>query len=239
MVNSAASIHITRCLDNLSRAGVGTTRSGATLSDKGLEWLNSALYRVSKKHDFRELVRLYQATTIASIKTYTTPVSYKSIKSIRLIDGLNSYKLIAVAPREFDRFIANPAASTTGRPLWYALYGNNIELYPVPDAAYTLYMRNPDWPATITVSSTLIDYSPDKDTLIVADMTASGFRYLQMYEDAMVWDKEFVKLLKEATDDDDDEPDMEYVGLGFDSALQEGQPQTQEPWNSPWHRIVR
>ena len=230
MSNTAASVLVTRAVDNVSRLSTSTSNSGATLSDKCIDYLNDVMVRMSRRHDFRELYKRYTASTTADQKTYILPSSYKDILVLVLRDGSNSRKLISVSPHLFNKRIPYPENESTGLPTWYIQYGDEFDLFKIPDTAYTMYIRTTQWPTKITAITDLIDYKTDKDELIVAGMTAKLFDYLQMYEDGAVWESKFLMQLKEAILIDEALPDYDPVGLGFgaDTSTLPG-----DYWNNP------
>lgn len=239
MANSAASTLITRCLDNLSRASVGVTRSGTTLADKGLEWLNTACQRLARLYDFGEMLTTSTniagtSVTVASTKTYTFPDDYNTVYDIRLIDGTESVKLRLTSYQTFDKRVPYPEADTTGLPLWYMPWGSNFDLYPIPDAAYVMNIKYSKVPDIITSSASLVEYTPDKDDILVAAMTIEGFTYLQMFEDASLWDRIFKAKLKECISADSDDPDWNPIGRGFDSGRYQNY--LGDYWNNPFVR---
>ena len=232
MANSAASTLITRTLDNLSRASTGTTRSGDTLSNLAIDWLNRTMLRMSRKYDFREMYKKYSSATVDGQKSYAFPTNWKIIIDMTVIDGFSSKKLELVLPQYFDKVIPYPEQFTERCPTWYAPYGNNFDLYSIPDTAYTMYCRSVQWPTIITSIATLIDYEPNKDDIIVAGMTAEGFRHLQAFEDAAFYDKEFKERLAEAIDLEERLPDWDPVGRGFNSSY--GKIPVGEYYNDPF-----
>ena len=187
MPNTTASTLITRALDNINRASNGTTRSGSTMSTLMIDYLNRAMNRMSRKHDFREMHKTYSASTVASQKSYSFPDNYKVIKDLRVIDWLSSRRLHMMHQRTFDEYHPYPEINTTNRPEVYTPFGNAFDLYPIPNAVYTMYIRTIQWPTVISSTSSAIDYFPDKDDIIVSCMTSDGFKHLQMFEDGVLW----------------------------------------------------
>lgn len=234
MANTAASVLITRTLDSLSRISTGTTRSGITLENLSISWLNTVQYRMSRIHDFREMFKRYTASTAASQKTYSFPTDFKVIISMAVIDGSSSTKLTMVLPSRFDKVIPYPENWTIRRPRWYVPFGTDFDLYPIPDATYTLNCRTVQWPTVITLTSNLVSYAPDKDDIIYSGMMSEAFNHLQMYEDAGIWDKKFTSKLGEAISIDKNMPDYVPVGRGYDSGSE--LTYIGEYWNDPFIR---
>lgn len=215
MANTLASTLITRALDNASRLGTTTTKSGTTLSNFGIDVLNRTQNRMSRKHDFREHRKIYSASTTASTKNYAFPTGYKTIYDLRLIDGTSSRKLEHAQGQQFDGMVAYPESQSEGRPGWYVPYGNTFDLFPIPDAAYVMYIKCTIWPTVITATTDSVSYEPDKDDLLVFGMTEELFQLLQMHEDSAVWNAKFQLGLKDAINLDSKYPDWNPVGMGF------------------------
>lgn len=236
-MGTLASTLITRCLDNLAKAGAGTTRSGITVTTLGITWLNNAMLALARKHDFKELTKTYTGATVTSQKTYSQPASTKILYNVRVQDGTNSRKLIPVIQKHLDRVVPYPEGETTGIPVWYSEYGQSFDVLPLPDAVYTMYVRVQLWPTTVTATTDTITYNSDKDDIIVAYMTKEAFQHYQMYEDAKIWNDDFKLKIKDAILTDDAQPDWDPVARGFNSAR--NTPFVGEPWNSPFvWRIV-
>ena len=217
MSNTAASVLITRCLDNLSRLSTTTTRSGATMESKALDWLNLTTQEMSNQHSFQEMWKLYNSSVVANSKTYAFPSTWKEIIEFRVIDGTNSRKLTQMPPQTFYRLVPYPEGESSGTPNCYVPFGATFDLYPIPDQAYIVYIRLVAAPTVIVTTTDLIDYNNDKDDLIVDGMTMRGFRFLQMHEDAAFYQKEYMRLMKEAVMADAYPPDWSPVGMGFSS----------------------
>jgi len=201
-----------------------------------ITWLNNAILFLSRKHDFRDLEATYSASTVASQKGYSTPTNTSKIYAVTIQDDTNSRKLICITQQHFDKVVPRPEAYTTGRPTWYIEFGSHIDLYPIPDAVYTMYMRVYLSPTIVTATTDTISYTPDKDDIIAAYMTKEAFQHYQMFEDALLWKKDFDEKLKYAILTDEEQPDNPPVARGFDS--NRATPEIGEPWNSPfvWRR---
>ena len=224
MANTAASTLITRCLDNISRASAGTARSGATMDTQAMYCLNNTLMRTARAHNFKELYYLSTSVagtsiTVASTDSYTLPTDWSEILSIRIINGTGSVKLVFIPNRTWDKYAPYPAGDANGIPLYYTVLSNTtFNIYPRPDDAYVMPIRYIKSPALISSTATLIDYTPDKDDIIVAGMTRDAFNFLQLYEDAVAWGNIYKEELKAAIEGDEHPIDYEAVGRGFDSA---------------------
>lgn len=76
-------------------------------------------------------------TTTASVATVALPAAFLKARAIDILDG-GTY-------RQLRRFQPGPQAlgfdQATGRPVGYLHVGTNLELFPTPDAAYTIRLR--------------------------------------------------------------------------------------------------
>jgi hypothetical protein len=217
MANSLASALIARALDNASRLGTTTTKSGTTLSNFGIDVLNRVMSKISRKHDFRECRKIYTAITSVGVKSYPLPSGYKTIYDLRLIDGMSSRKLEHSQGQHFDEMIPYPEVQSTGRPCVYIPYGNNFDLYPIPDSIFSMYLKCTIWPTKITALTDTVIFDDDKDDLLVYGITEELFNLLQMHEDAGVYNAKFQVNLRDAIDLDGKYPDWNPVGRGFSS----------------------
>lgn len=231
MANTLAGTLITRALDNAARLGTTTTRNGTALTDFGIDVLNRTMMRMSRKHDFRECRKTFQASTTANVKNYALPTNYKTIHDLRLIDGSSSRKLEHAQTQHFDEMVAYPENETTSRPGWYIPYGHSFDLFPIPDTSYTMYMKCAVWPTTVTATTEYVTYDSDKDDLLVCGMTYELFRLMQMHEDAAVWLADFRVELRSAIDLDGKYPDWNPVSRGFGFTQQR---YVGDPWLDPF-----
>ena len=218
MANTTASTLINRALDHVSRAATGTTRSGSTMETEAIYQLNTAMRRISRYYDFREMKKLYDGATIDGSKIYTFPTDWKVIIDIRLINDSQSIKLRRKLSSTQDKWFPYPEGDSEDQPSFYAPWGNDFEVYPIPDAAYTMRMRTVQWPTTITVGTDIIDYEPNKDDVILAFMVSGLFAYLQMYTDSTEWGSKAKVALLEAMKLERRQPDWNPKGIGFMSA---------------------
>lgn len=206
-------------LDNLARDGSATTRSGTTLSDLAVRWLNRAQRQVARRRDM--LFKISTSTTIDGTQTYAFPSNIRSVFSIKLEDGANSRKLACVMPWEFDSRVPLPSNDTETIPRYYIPYkaSNQFELYKIPDAGYTLRMRHSYWPTDLASDSTTSDYHTaniDLDDVLIFLATSYGFKYLQELVDARSWRKDGWDRLQEVWEAERHSfPDWAPHGTGF------------------------
>lgn len=218
-------------LDNLGRSSTGKTRSGATLANRAVTWLDRAQIWVARKEDF--LFKISTANTTADQKDYAMPEDIKALYSLRLEDGLSSRKLKVIMPWEFDELVPKPDEATTGRPDWYIPYKttNTFELFKIPDTAYTMRLRYSHWPAALASDSQTSDFT-NMDDVLIEYGTHLGFKWLQELNDAASWKKQARESFAEAALCERKAfPDWVPVARGFST---KPRPPIGEYWNDPF-----
>jgi len=124
------------------------------LTSKIQDWIDDTRLDIALKYNFRYLYVESTATTEAGTAKYALPSDYLG----HLVLWCGAKKLMRVSSREFDeltktdseadaspRFLSTEDAITTtsiqGSPDYYVERGMEIEIYPTPDAAYTLRLK--------------------------------------------------------------------------------------------------
>lgn len=116
-------------------------------------WINDTRVDLALKHNFRYLYTEASATCTVGTKRYALPADYLG----HLVVWCANKKLMRVDPREFDELsktnhdqVVYPrsltvedgstidSTTTNGPPDYYIERGMEFELYPTPDAAYTI-----------------------------------------------------------------------------------------------------
>lgn len=217
MANTTASTLVSDCLDIIGIPSIKTRVSGTSYQTLALRWLNTAMYRIAKIHDFREMHKIFTKSTVTDTKSYLFPDSWKVIIDLRVEDGTNSRKLKMVRPELVDKYRPYPEDDSTNIPQVYVPYGNEFELSPIPDAVYTMRIRTIQWPTVITVVTDSIDYEPDKDDVVLAHMLVEAFKHLRAETDATRWIASAKLRLSEAIKQDKRRPDWSPVAQGFSS----------------------
>lgn len=211
---------VTEICDIVGKSTSGVSVSGATLQSRvQTYYLNWAQRRIAKAYDFYELMgNQTSATTVASVKTYPLETgtnnlgltSVKNINSVVLIDGSNTYRSRRLEfwhYRRFDDQFPRPENYPIDIPSLYTRQGDNLELFRIPDAAYTLKIRYSKWPTVFSSGSQVSDFS-NKDELLVTGGVLETYLALEEYADAAIWLSKFVGQLKDSISEEGD-PDWE------------------------------
>ena len=122
-------------LDNLVSGSVNTDIEDAA---------NDAIKAVSLWYPYDFDAVVFTTTTTADQQTYKLPANLVDLEGIRHT-GTSATdegdKLQYFHPNHFDDVIPNPQRHTSGKPYFYTRHGKNLELWRIPDGAYTLYLR--------------------------------------------------------------------------------------------------
>lgn len=176
--------------------------------------INWAQHWIAKQHTFEEMERVYEGALTVDERLYNTPTNMKDFISIRIMDDSQSRKLIYISRRRFDDAYPDPTVRASAHPLYYVDYGNNFELLPEPNSAYTIRIRTSQYPTDLdddSSSSTL----KDKDQLIIAKAVEHTFRAIRELEDAEYWSQHSDRLLRDSIRGDRSREDWDRVPVGF------------------------
>ncbi len=118
-------------------------------SDKDSEiavYLNWGQIKVARAHTFSYMVKEKYMTTTDGTETEAFPSTMKSFYSLRVQTSGYKRKLINRTTRTKDIRVPYPGGEFEGCPIFYNPWGRSFELSPIPDAAYTIYLRCEVWP---------------------------------------------------------------------------------------------
>ena len=197
---------ITEVADVVGKALTGTSRSGAALQDRILKYLNWTQQRIARHFSFEELNAIQTgAATVADIKRYPLSTGtnnlgltkVKDIETMRLMDSENSRKLDLWSHRRFDKSFPRPENFASARPTIYVRYKREVELFKVPDAAYTLEIRYSKW-ATDMANDANVSEFLEKDDLLVVGTIMEAYMALEEYADARIYFQRFLGILANA-----------------------------------------
>lgn len=198
--------------------------------------INLAQLRIARRLDWFEMYDVQWNTTsytgdITVDKILDLPSNIKSIMSLRLVDGENSRKLQYKSYNVWDKLIPDPGFYRVDRPLFYTRWNNVIELWPVPDAEYTIDIRLTVWPTDLSLDAdTSILNNKDDAIIMLANSWVSGA--IGRMEDAARFWRIYTNLLNDAVDEQLTQPDKMLLPEGIvHKKLGEGT--TDSYWNNP------
>lgn len=119
--------------------------------------------------------------TVAGTASYSLPSDFMAMDSVKVT--VNGSKL-RMEPMTFQEMDARDdgSASTRGVPQWWCIYENQLRLYPVPDAVYTI---------TESYQKRLTELSADADTNAWVDDLEELIRCKAMVNIAMYSIRDF------------------------------------------------
>jgi len=107
-------------------------------------------------------------TVTAYRERVALPSECRTIYSIRLINGNESSKLIPMTPRTMDNYQPYGIQSSPTQPTHYTVWKDWYQLYPVPDATYTLQIRYLKWQTAFAADSSTAEISYIDDLIAKA-----------------------------------------------------------------------
>lgn len=159
---------IDRVAEYLDRSDLGTSSSSPLSSTKIGSWINDARTDIALKWPFKYLYVEATCSTIANTANYALPSDY--LGHLELWVG--SKKLVRLTGREADmltetdvdatyntRALTLEAGSSVsidtseGSPDYYIDRGMEFELWPIPDAVYTLKIKYYAQPTNFVIST--------------------------------------------------------------------------------------
>lgn len=159
--------------------------------------INTALKKVSAEHIWRDLLTEASVTMIPAQSFVDLVATLRRLSEVRIIDGLNSYKLIVRTKSFLIERWPDFDSQADGKPRFGYLEGVRLHLVPPPDEALTLrysyYRRIAD--LTDDTTDIVIDIA---DEAVVAYATYRVFKSLQQHEDAALWFADYEELMKDA-----------------------------------------
>ncbi len=230
---------VTIIADAVGKSESASAISGALLGDRCIDFLNWGQQRIARFYSFHELNTYTEsATTVTSVARYPMVtgtnnlglIRPKDIQSVRLIDGENSRTLTRKSVRWFDQKFPLITNYSDSRPHIYIRWGNDLEFFRRPDAAYDLYLRYPQWASELTAGSTATDFE-NKDQLLITMAILEGYLHLEEYDDAKVWLNKALGLLVDAVRV---EGDIDWEPQASAMSTDPGGYQSGEPWIDPY-----
>ena len=218
--------------ENIKRDTDGVSNARIT------RWVNWAKDYLADLHTYEEMrVKDTSLATADGDNTLAWPTRMKDLYSATVQDGARSQRLIYVTAREFDSVVPRPATYSEDLPKWYVDYSSTFELFPIPDAVYSMVLRISQYPADLSGASDTLALLR-KDALVTAIATTFGFYSLREIEDAAYWGSEIVPALYEASLlTDRSHEDWVPVARGFGDT--EGVSLSGQWWTNPFTgRIV-
>lgn len=219
-------------LEDEVRSGLG----GRTDLDARLgRFLNLAQQRLARIHDFEEMQIISTSqvfnTGVDNDRFLTLP-NVREVYAIVLLDGANSRKLIGRTRQYMDRIIPKPEYWARTWPCEYTLWGNTIEMFPLPSTTFDIRMAWTQWPLDLTDDDQASQFLQKDDILVELALAQANYG-LGKEDTAKKHESRAAFLLAEAVETDRTKPDQNIVPAMSDiQAL--NNVGVGDPWNNPW-----
>lgn len=125
-------------------------------------FINDAKRQVEDAYNWNALTDTLTATTVASTFNYTLIGSGARFKLLEVYDVTNRSHLTALPTVEMTKLFISTPTPNTGEPAYYNFNGidNNgdtkVDLYPIPDNAYSIYFNIYKPQATLSTDSSIM-----------------------------------------------------------------------------------
>lgn len=166
-------------------------------------WLNQAQRRMALESNLRTQESSETISTVAGTTSYALPEDFA-----RIIDLHNPTTQELLTPIDIRSFDALPAS--TGLPYSYVVIGNQILLYPTPNAIYSLSVRYWQMPQDMVNENDTPAVPAQYQELLIAFAMKKAFLREDDWQAAQVWEgqweKGMLKLRGEANEDTFDGP---------------------------------
>lgn len=126
------------------------------------KFVNDAKRQVEDAYNWNALTDTLTATTTANTFNYTLIGSGARFKLLEVYDVTNRSHLTALPTVEMTKLFISTPTPNTGEPAYYNFNGidNNgdtaVDLYPIPDAAYSIYFNIYKPQATLSTDSSIM-----------------------------------------------------------------------------------
>lgn len=180
------------------------TIGSRSFSEAALDAVNYTIKRVTAKNTFSSTQRLFTGTLQTGSSRIALPttdhdgntIDVKWIEGIYVseVGGTTGWTVEQLSSTRKDKVY--PASTNTGRPFCYSRFREWIELHPIADSDYTLYIRVTIRPQDITLAQEN-PLGTNLDRVIVAGATSYLYAALQEPQDAQSWEALYRQWLDE------------------------------------------
>lgn len=161
-------------------------------------FINDAYYDICSRQPWPFLEALATVNTVANQVTLDVPADFD--KAIRLVIDSEAARLEpARADDIYSRF--NGALTDTGLPVAYYFVGNEVRLYPIPDAAYTITLYYLKVPAALATNTDTPILPTKHHRAIVLGALVAAYRMEDDPGNADVFEAQFEKRLATMAED--------------------------------------
>lgn len=179
-------------------------------------WLNDAQRKAVIQSEFRTQQEVKAFTTTSGDGTLELPSNFA--RWIDFYDTELNWPLTALELREYDALV-----TTSGRPTAYTVAGDQITLWPTPDAAYGLSLRYWRLPADMVADGDEPEIPAQYHEVLIAYAMNKAYLRENDYQAAATWKAEWeagvLKMRGEAQHDTFSGPKQVGGSWGADSVF--------------------
>jgi len=199
--------------------------------------LNIAQMRINRKYRWEELERITSGTLTYNNddndRYVALPTSTRDIHSFVVLSGANSRKLDGRTTRQWDAFVAKPEYFSRHLPSDYVRYKDRLEIFRMPDQAYSYRIRHDVWASAFSDASPSVTSDLDhKDDLLIALALSYSFSSLGDSTRASRWWVIYSNGLNDAVGEEVEKPDIAPAP----QANLRDWGSSSEPWKDPFIR---
>jgi len=157
--------------------------------------LRHAQKRISSLFDFPVLQKKVEASLTAGKRVYSfnelglTRIKGNLIYSVTYLKSEDATVVDFLNPAQWDEQVL-PSRELEGEPVYYTIWGKNVEIHRKPDNTYTLQIRYHAWPEFPATADTEFELA-DVDECIEALATSHVFASLEEGDSAARWARIF------------------------------------------------
>ena len=185
--------------------------------------INEGQRYITAQTDFREMEAVYPFTTVSGTAVVDSlPSAFQRVRTLTIgeTDGSRT-PLTQINRSELE---VKPVSS--GKPEFYCFVGSNLQVWPTPDAAYTLYMTYYRDPSLLTATSDVPEIPAKYHHILVTYALIKCFERENDYNSALYhkgrFDEDIMKCRGEVQYDSDDYSQPKIQGEGRTDILAPG-----------------
>lgn len=157
---------------------------------KLLQYISDSNREICNNQRWRFMEAVFLGNITIGTSSYALPTGFQAAINFTLTDPDANARFVSYMPYElYDQKYPDPTALTTATPTLWTFYANSLIVGPgAPDKAYTMQLRYIKSPATLALTTDLLDVPDDFSEIVVlsayrrALMTNDNFDQAQIIQ---------------------------------------------------------
>lgn len=224
--------------------GVGNRTDLTASSSRVIDALNLAQEELTTVLNWQELEASIDFVMVANdpkvaFSAIGASFNPKEIYSLRIVDSSdrsNSRKLQQLPTRSYDQVIADPQYYSGNTPVAFMRWNDTFEFFPTPDEAYPCTLRIYNWPSTLVAGTGKSDFD-HKDRILI-HLAIHYLLQIEAEEERAKnhWNIVYGNggLMQKLLTEDQEDPDVEVVGVSDPHGRRRGQLNVGNYWLNPF-----